>query len=275
MTESGIVVGTPMYVSPEQAEGGEVTPASDMYALGCILYELCTGRPPFVGKSTVKVLNSHLFIAPQPLSTEAPSLRAPESFKALVMALLRKPAADRPTALEALEVLRAARPAGETMPLEAISRGGAPAVEAHPTGFYTQDTQGPRATEVDTRGPAATVLLPREAGSMPMGRVGFVGHPIRADWIEALRARGLSCHLYQPGERYAALYAPGARAEELRALSVDGTPVVVACGVAEQARTWGELVAAGAAEVVSEPVDPDDLAARLARLTRVASVAVR
>lgn len=272
MTESGIVVGTPMYVSPEQAEGGEVTTASDMYALGCVLYEICTGRPPFVGKSTVKVLNSHLFLAPRPLSEEAPGLKAPERFKALVMALLRKAPAERPNAAEALEVLRACSPTSTTLSVEGMSLGVAPAVESHPSGFYTQETVGPMRTAVERPQVEPTVLLPREAPTVGEARVGFSGHPIRADWIEPLRARGLSCHLYQAGGDYSAVFAPRARGQELRSLAAEGVPVVVACSGEEVAHCLTELLHDGAADVVQEPVEVDELVNRLARLVRRVAV---
>ena len=57
LTMAGMMVGTASYMPPEQAMGGETTPASDLYALGCVLYETVTGRPPFVGDDTVAVIS--------------------------------------------------------------------------------------------------------------------------------------------------------------------------------------------------------------------------
>ncbi|TPV94716.1 MAG: serine/threonine protein kinase [Myxococcales bacterium FL481] len=70
MTREGLVVGTPAYLSPEQAQGTYVGPASDVYSLGCLLFEMATGRPPFLG-SDINVLTQHIYVAPDPVSASA------------------------------------------------------------------------------------------------------------------------------------------------------------------------------------------------------------
>ena len=60
LTVAGMMVGTASYMPPEQAVGGEASRLSDLYALGCVLYEMVTGRPPFVGDDTVGVISQHL-----------------------------------------------------------------------------------------------------------------------------------------------------------------------------------------------------------------------
>lgn len=73
LTISGSTVGTPIYMSPEQAAGEEVDALTDIYALGIIMYEMATGRPPFYGDNPVKIMRSHLF-EPVP-KFSAPALR--------------------------------------------------------------------------------------------------------------------------------------------------------------------------------------------------------
>ncbi len=64
MTMQGTMVGTAAYMPPEQAMGGETTAASDLYALGCVIYEMVTGRPPFVGDDVVAVISQHVNTPP-------------------------------------------------------------------------------------------------------------------------------------------------------------------------------------------------------------------
>jgi len=109
MTQTGAVMGTPYYMSPEQATGGDVDSRTDLYALGATLYELLSGAPPFTG-NTAQLLMKHLNEEPPPLADRAPHLdrRVCE----LVHALLQKDRERRPTSMAAvadtLEGLRVA-----------------------------------------------------------------------------------------------------------------------------------------------------------------------
>ncbi|MHC4917135.1 MAG: protein kinase domain-containing protein [Planctomycetota bacterium] len=70
LTQSGVAMGTPNYMAPEQAAGHshEVDARTDVYSLGCVLYELLVGTPPFVGETAMETLNSHVGELPQPPS---------------------------------------------------------------------------------------------------------------------------------------------------------------------------------------------------------------
>src|SRR5450759_2727306 len=74
MTQTQSVIGTAQYLSPEQAQGLPVDARSDLYSTGCLLYELLTGRTPFVGDSPVSVAYQHVGQAPQPPSAHQPGL---------------------------------------------------------------------------------------------------------------------------------------------------------------------------------------------------------
>ncbi len=72
-TQVGNIVGTPFYMSPEQSKSGEVDARSDLYALGCCLYEMLTGRPPFMGTTPIEVLLKHRTEDPPSLGPNFPS----------------------------------------------------------------------------------------------------------------------------------------------------------------------------------------------------------
>ncbi|MGW4031484.1 protein kinase domain-containing protein [Streptomyces sp. NPDC004838] len=88
LTATGMTVGTPAYLSPEQIEGGQVDVRTDQYSVGCLLYELLTGRPPFIGDSPFVVMHQHLAKEPTPPSALRPQLSA--QFDQVVMRTLTK-----------------------------------------------------------------------------------------------------------------------------------------------------------------------------------------
>jgi serine/threonine-protein kinase len=90
-TQTGMVMGTAHYISPEQAQGLELSPAADLYSLGAVAYECLTGAPPFDGPTAVEVALKHVRDAP----AELPG-RVPEAARELVMEMLAKEPRDRP-----------------------------------------------------------------------------------------------------------------------------------------------------------------------------------
>jgi serine/threonine protein kinase/tetratricopeptide (TPR) repeat protein len=103
LTQPGMVVGTMRYMSPEQATGAQVTSASDIFSLGIVLYELAAGRHPFDSSSDMGTLSS--IILRDPLPPSRVNSRVPESFDELIMRMLAKDPAGRPTATEVHETL--------------------------------------------------------------------------------------------------------------------------------------------------------------------------
>jgi beta-lactam-binding protein with PASTA domain/predicted Ser/Thr protein kinase len=94
MTETGSIMGTAQYLSPEQAQGHAVSASSDLYAIGVVLYELLTGRVPFDGESAVTIALKHVSEAPAPLLHLNPAI--PPELEHVVMWTLNKDPADRP-----------------------------------------------------------------------------------------------------------------------------------------------------------------------------------
>ncbi|SEK24806.1 serine/threonine-protein kinase [Streptacidiphilus jiangxiensis] len=95
LTRTGAAVGSPAYMAPEQALGGVVGPRTDLYALGVVLHELLSGSVPFTAPTDVGVLHRHLYDPPQPLRELRPEV--PPRLEALVLRLLQKDQADRPS----------------------------------------------------------------------------------------------------------------------------------------------------------------------------------
>ncbi|HEY7267142.1 MAG TPA: AAA family ATPase [Solirubrobacterales bacterium] len=126
----GTLVGTVAYLPPEQALGEAAAPASDLYSLGALLYEMLTGQPPFPGDDAVSIISQHLHADPVPPSRHNPEV--PEALDRAVMALLAKRAEDRPAnATEARELILGAlegKPDDEaeattSNPLESLAGG--------------------------------------------------------------------------------------------------------------------------------------------------------
>ena len=106
ITTSGTVLGTASYMSPEQGAGEtNIDGRSDLYSLGCVLYELLTGAPPFTAPTFLGVLSQHFTAIAPPLSTHG--VRVSEAVEQIIMKLLAKNSEDRPA--NAGEVVRMLR----------------------------------------------------------------------------------------------------------------------------------------------------------------------
>jgi serine/threonine-protein kinase len=100
MTETGSIMGTAQYLSPEQAQGHAVSAGSDLYSVGVILYELVTGRVPFDAEAAVTIAIKHVSEAPIPPRTINPNV--PPELEQVILWALNKSPADRPTDAEQL-----------------------------------------------------------------------------------------------------------------------------------------------------------------------------
>ncbi len=115
LTKTGMIFGTPQYMSPEQCMGRTVDARADVYALGLIFYELLVGRVPFDADSFMGIVSQHLIDPPPPMRALCPELDVPESVELLVYRCLEKKPASRPQSMMELrdELLAALRAAGE------------------------------------------------------------------------------------------------------------------------------------------------------------------
>ncbi|MET9571508.1 protein kinase [Streptomyces virginiae] len=148
MTQTGMVMGTPQYLSPEQALGKAVDHRSDLYATGCLLYELLALRPPFTGETPLSVVYQHVQDAPVPPSQLPEGHHIPQELDGLVMRSLAKDPDDRFQSAEemrglvqyALQMLHDQGPNTGTWNTGPVTmalphgRGGAAATTAMPVG---------------------------------------------------------------------------------------------------------------------------------------------
>ncbi len=142
MTQTAAVVGTAQYLSPEQARGETVDSRSDVYSTGCLLYELLTGRPPFVGDSPVSVAYQHVRELAQPPSTHDEDLTP--ALDAIVMKALAKNVGDRYASAAAMKADIDRHLAGK--PVQA------PAVAAVPPAAFPPSDDATRVTSVVSEG---------------------------------------------------------------------------------------------------------------------------
>lgn len=142
------VWGTPAYLAPERIDGGEVTPASDVYALGLLLYRLLAGAPPWHAESIADLFDAHRFLAPAPL----PALPGvPAAVRDTCMACLEKNPRSRPTAGEVAKVLAAAagRPGREAAgPASVVGRAAVRPAASTPATGPGRPVTGVRAVRV-------------------------------------------------------------------------------------------------------------------------------
>lgn len=158
LTQTAMVLGSAAYLAPELIGGARADAASDIYALGCVLYELLAGLPPFTGELAAAILHQHNNSAPESLRALRPEV--PPALDALIMRMLAKDAGARPR--DAREVQRALAVASMASGAAAAPRprGAAPAAPLPRRAAATEAPTVPLARRAGAR-EAATTVMPR------------------------------------------------------------------------------------------------------------------
>ena len=181
LTQAGFALGTPQYMSPEQAMGKEVDARSDIYSLGVMLYEMLTGDLPFTDPSAPAILLKHMTEAPQPPTARRPDLGIPAHYEAVVMKCLEKDPANR--FQSAVEFAAALEPGASTDATIALSPGvsadaatvfmAPDAAVASPTQTYTPPAASPLANQGPPAAGASTqpARVPTQQTAVPAPHV--------------------------------------------------------------------------------------------------------
>ena len=175
-TRAGLTVGTPAYLSPEQAVGGEIKPATDLYSTSVVFYEMLAGRPPFEDTDPLAIMTAHVSRNPPTFAEVVPDLQLPPGLEQIVRDGMEKVIAERIQTANAYlarldEVLREA---GYATPVAA--RGTQAGIMSTPTP------------------PPGTLRMPTNSGTP---RTAF---PVRAATADTVEARQIT-HVHEPVPR--------------------------------------------------------------------------
>ena len=262
LTTEGTLVGTFVYMSPEQLEGKEADARSDIWALGCVLYEMATGRRPFSGKSQASLITSIMGTEPAPIAQVAPM--SPPGLDRLVRACLAKDPEERiqtahDVKLQLQWVAEGGSQAGVPAPVAAKRRRreglawalfAVAALAAVALGVL-QLMPKPRANSV-----VFELTPPPHVGAVDLPRISPDGRQLAFNatdstgvtgvWVRALSSlearhlpgtEGATRPFWSPDSRYLAFFSGG----KLRKIDIAGGPPQVVCDAPRGADgTWGK-----------------------------------
>ncbi len=274
LTATQTINGTPNYMSPEQCRGQRVDPASDIYTLGVIFYELIAGERPFIQDEAAALFAQHMFVDAPPLEERGYKRAAPLALAALVKRAMAKKPQERPTAPQLRAALEDALRGIDPISLAARGAADRAAVGAL--------SRSERAIKPQDAGGAVTVespmsLQPRIDGEGPcIALWGF--SPKRLEDLRAVLAvNGASPHACSKDETPPSSYGEAKVAAILLAAGPDlaaslsrartaGAPILVV-GL-EDASALPSLIRAGAADVVMNDVDDTIVCQKAFRLVK-------
>jgi len=158
LTQAGLLVGTPQYMSPEQIKGTAIDHRSDLYSLGCIFFQMLSGHVPFTAENPIAVMMMHTADTPPPIANFRPDLANHAGLQDALDRLLAKAPADRPvSAMHAINLLQRVAPAS-------VENTGGVEVMA-------LDTAGFRRLETSRQQSVPNPMTPMPSGGIPAGHV--------------------------------------------------------------------------------------------------------
>jgi serine/threonine-protein kinase len=262
MTKEGVIAGTPAYMSPEQCQGKGVGTPADVYALGCMLYEMAVGSVPFEGAS-FQLLIKHSFEEPQPPSQRRRDVYVPRVLEELILEMLAKGPELRPNAETVVTRLgKLAVTLGERERSRGSELLQGRAARMIPTVRPPEDPaeEGMRPTAVPT-------------GSVPPSRAFVVLGTVGEELMMGLRANGLAplaVAVLPVPEGATGVFAPGADDAMLKSLVALGIPVLTDADPEDADRST-RMIGLGVADVVPKPVRVEALASKAHRAIKKAA----
>lgn len=264
LTQRDAVAGTPSFMSPEQCRSLAVGPSTDLYAFGCLLTCMLQGDPPFDGSSPIDVISKQMFAEPPPLERPEGLEPVPPLLERLRLELLAKKAHKRPaTAADTRRRLREALNADTNRELVPDRKGeiplGARSERAGlaPSGSTAASSAAGAAAEQDELS-VAWVQLPQGSGCDEALRMGLNAQAVR---VGATPAEHSAAQLVLLDASQATQAVEWLAQHPLTLPVVVSLPTVDTQGI-------NALIAAGAREVVTQPLESGSLARRLRRAVR-------
>ncbi len=149
LTQTGDVFGSPHYMSPEQCLGGELDERSDIYSMGCLMYEALTGKPPHTGESTLRILHKHISETPAAFKTLIPENSASIQLEAIVFKCLAPKRDDRIQSMKLLKnelaklyMIRDKNPINQAMAKLSLAWAKRPKLSTREKTIYTVGVMG-------------------------------------------------------------------------------------------------------------------------------------
>ena len=190
VTRTGALLGSPLYMSPEQCRGtGEVDARADIYALGCLLFAMVTGRPPFLGQGVGEIIGKHIYEQPPRPRELVPGLSA--GLDALIMRALEKDPERRHPSMRAFASALEAAQGGEDSPV-----ASAAAVGAEDSSRFAATADTILSTSPEAHGVTPTIPVAAAAADTPAAASTGSGRGRQqrtvAMWIAAALAAGMA-----------------------------------------------------------------------------------
>lgn len=267
LTSTGMIAGTPLYMSPEQCRSLVVGPPADLYSLGCVLTELLQGTPPFTASSPAELMAQHMFLPVPPLQRPTDAPPVPEVLEKFRKKLLEKSVSKR--IFSATEARQQLRDLMASTVEEELAAARQMALEDRSARLphWEHSTQPPVSASAQFTGAIGWISLRTPTVLNPELTLGMAAQGLR------LIAIPIAPTLVDSSGLDAVVIDAGTEEDQVVELlsKLNKTPLerrTIVCIPSPDLPRINRLIAAGAADVLPAPISPEGLARKLQRLLR-------